>query len=183
MKVFGWYLLLLLAMLVACKSAPSTEEAPLEELSAVEESAGDSNSLTVTQEMYDSTLAEVKHFVENLNSFIRNKNFEGWKNALSDDLLARISSPEFLAQTSESNLLRSRKVVLKTVNDYFLEVVVPARSNSRVDEIEFTATDRVKVFYKEERVKKGENNTTSTEIRRLRLYELVKKSDTWKIID
>lgn len=173
----------MLAMLVACKSAPSTEEAPLEELSAVEESAGDSNSLTVTQEMYDSTLAEVKHFVENLNSFIRNKNFEGWKNALSDDLLARISSPEFLAQTSESNLLRSRKVVLKTVNDYFLEVVVPARSNSRVDEIEFTATDRVKVFYKEERVKKGENNTTSTEIRRLRLYELVKKSDTWKIID
>ena len=188
MKGFGWYLVLLLAMVVACKSAPPTEEAPLEEPFAVEQShegeEPSSNSLTVSQEMYDSTLADVKRFVDNLNSFIRNKDFQGWKNALSDELLARISSPEFLAQTSESNLLRSRKIVLKTVNDYFLQVVVPARSNSRVDEIEFTETNRVKVFYREERVRKGDNNTSSIETRRLRLYELVKKTgDTWKIID
>jgi len=188
MKGFWWYLLLLLAILAACKSVPSssTEETQPEEPPAIEQYEEDepsSDSIAVTQEVYDFTLAEVKHFVDGLNSLISRKNYDGWKNALSDELFAHISSPDFLARTSESNLLRSRKIVLKTPNDYFLQVVVPARSNSKVDEIEFTAADRVKVYYIEERVRKGENNTSTTEIRRLRLYELIKDGDTWKIID
>jgi len=187
MKGFEWYLLLLLAMLVACKSAPSTNEFPSGEPPVTEqahtEEEPSSDSITVTQEMYDYTLEDVKHFVDGLNSLIQNKNYDGWKDALSDELFAHISSPEFLTNASESTLLRSRKIVLKTPNDYFLQVVVPARSNSKVDAIEFIATDRVKVYYMEERVRKGENNTSTTEVRRLRLYELIKDEDTWKIID
>jgi len=185
MKRFGWFWVLLLAILVACKSAPPTEEEPLAvEHLDTEEDGPFSDSVPVSQEMYDFTLAEVKHFVDNLNSLIDSKNYEGWKNALSDELFARISSPDFLATASQSNLLRTHKIILKTPNDYFLQVVVPSRSNSRVDEIEFIATDRVKVFYREERVRKGNNVSPSTETRRLRLYELIKKDgDIWKIID
>jgi hypothetical protein len=59
-------------------------------------------------------------------------------------------------------------------------VVVPSRSNSRVDEIEFTAQNRVRVYYVE-RSRKTDENVAET--RRLRLYELEKSGDTWKIID
>ena len=174
---------------MACKSVPSTEESPAEELPIVEELHEDeeeepSTNFTVSQEVYDETLAEVRHFVENLNALVHNKDYEGWKNALSDEFFAYISSPEFLAKASESTVLRSQKIVLKTANDYFHYVVVPSRSNSRVDAIEFVATDRVKVFYQESRVRRGENNTTSTEVRRLRLYDLIKRTgDTWKIVN
>ena len=187
MKRFGWYLALLLVILMACKSAPATTEKPTPDEEFTVEEPGESvpteNHVTVSQEMYDTTLVEVKRFVDNLNALISNKNYEAWKNFLSDEYFARISSPDFLARTSESNQLKSRNIVLKTPNDYFLQVVVPARSNSRVDEIEFIATDRVKVYYREERLRRGDNNVTTTETRRLRLYELIRTGDTWKIID
>jgi len=139
-------------------------------------------SLTVTQEVYDHTLAEVKLFVDSLNALIQRKDYNGWKANLSDELFARISSPEFLASASESAILKSRRIVLRTPNDYFLQVVVPSRSSSKVDEIEFTAADRVKVFFLEER-RRTDNNITTTEFRRLRLYELIKIGDVWKVID
>jgi hypothetical protein len=164
---------------MACKSLPpAADQYPVE---GVEEAVS-SGSFTISQEVYDATLAEVKLFVDDLNSLIMKKDYNGWKVALADEFLARISSPEFLATASESAALKSRRIVLKTPTDYFLQVVVPSRSNSRVDEIEFTAIDRVKVFYREERVRKVDN-TSTTEVRRLRLYELKKTDDIWKIID
>ena len=186
MKRSGVYLVCLLAMLVACKSQPSgADQHPVNGagFEEIEEETADPNAFHISQEMYDFTLAEVKHFVDGLNSLILKKDYEGWKASLSDQLFTRISSPDFLATASEAAVLKSRKIVLKTPNDYFLQVVVPSRSNSRVDEIEFTAADRVKVFYREERVRKNENNTSTNEVRRLRLYELIRIGDTWKIID
>jgi hypothetical protein len=162
---------------MACKSQPP-------EVDPYPDETGEKvfGSFKISQEMYDSTLAEVKLFVDGLNSLIMSKNYEGWKAALSNEFFARVSSPEFLAGASESAALKSQKIVLKTPNDYFTHVVVPSRNNSKVDEIEFTAADRVKVYYREERARKNEN-TSTTEARRLRLYELVKADDTWKIID
>jgi hypothetical protein len=182
MKRAARYLLLLPLVFTACKSSSGAAD-PVVTTHHEEELNG--NFISVSQEMYDNTLAEVKLFVEKLNLIIKNKDYEGWKNALSDEFFERISSPEFLESASQSVLLRSKKIVLKTPDDYFLYVVVPARSNSRVDEIEFIASNAVKVFYVETFDKKNNsNNLITTEVRRLRLYELIKKSgDTWKIID
>jgi hypothetical protein len=168
------------AIIMACKSPPPAVDQYPE---GVEEEASASSSFAISQEMYDLTLAEVKVFVNDLNALILKKDYEGWKASLTNEFFAHVSSPEFLASASESAALKSRKIVLKTPNDYFLQVVVPSRSNSRVDEIEFTAADRVKVFYREERVRRNENSPSTTEVRRLRLYELKKIDDTWKIID
>ena len=175
--LLGLHAILIAAMVMACKSSP-----PAVDPYSTEETASAPNSFTISQEVYDLTLVEVKLFVDNLNLLIQNKDYEGWKAALSDEFFHRISSPEFLANASQSAMLKSQKIVLRTPNDYFFHVVVPSRSNSRVDEIEFTAADRVKVYYKEERARRG-NNTSPAETRRLRLYELIKIDDTWKIID
>jgi len=182
-----WYFIVAAAILMACKSVPPTEESLEEEMSDVEEMYEEEgplviSTITVSQELYDDTLAEVRLFVENLNVMISSKNYNGWRDALSDEFFARISSPEFLARVSESPGLKSRKIVLQTPNDYFIHVVVPARSNSKVDEIEFIDTNRVKVFYIEERGRRT-NSDSLTETRRLRLYDLIDIGNAWKIID
>ena len=178
--------MLLPLVFTACKSPPAPEAAPAEPIITTHhEEELNASFISVSQEMYDSTLAEVKLFVEKLNLLIKNKDYTGWKDTLSDEFFERISSPEFLENASQSVLLRSKKIVLKSPEDYFFYVVVPARSSSRVDEIEFIAANAVKVFYVETYDKKNNsNNMVTTEVRRLRLYELIKKSgDTWKIID
>jgi hypothetical protein len=180
MKKPVFYLVFLPVILMACNSTPAT---PTEEMSpAVEEqpqiAESGSNSVVVTREVYDFTLADVKAFVHHLNSLIQTKKYDNWKATLSDRYFNYLSSAEFLANASESPLLSSKKIVLKTLNDYFTHVVVPSRSNSRADEIEFTDTNTVKVYYIERR--KNDNNEIET--RRLRLYELIKAGNTWKII-
>jgi len=200
--------MLLPVVLFACVSAPVTEEFPAEgalpivslyeegKEEAAEEVKGEkgdpppvpqpeaeTSAVGISQELYDNTLADVRHFIEDLNFLIKSKNYDGWKDTLSDDFFRRISSKDFLTAASESNALKVRKIVLKSANDYFMQVVVPSRSNSRVDEIEFTSDNTVKVFYKEERVRRTANNEPITDTRRLRLYELVKTGDSWKIID
>jgi hypothetical protein len=191
MKRSGLFRLLLASALItaagmiACKSGPTAETAAEEVPVVAQEEPQPSYEegsppVNITQEMYDETLAEVRLFIDNLNTIIRNKNYASWKNTLSDGFFNQISSPEFLANASESAVLKARKIVLKTPNDYFLQVVVPSRSQSRADEIEFTDIHTVKVFYREA-VRK--DNQTTGETRRLRLYELRKTDGTWKIID
>jgi hypothetical protein len=164
----------LMAAIAACKSVPAESPADEETGVVAAEVENVSGSVAISQQMYDETLIEVRAFVDHLNTVIQNKNYNSWVNALSSELFAEISSPAFLAERSESVLLRSRNITLRTPNDYFMQVVVPSRSNSVVDEIEFVNANRVKVFFRDK--------TPSGETRRLRLYELIKIGDTWKIL-
>jgi len=126
----------------------------------------------ISQEMYNEVLSEVKVFIDHLNTVIGNKDYNGWKKFLSSEYFARISSREFLAEQSDTPLLKIRKIVLRSANDYFLTVVVPSRANSQVDEIEISDDDTVKVFHVD---------TSRPETRRLRLYELRKIENNWII--
>ena len=175
------FLLLLPLVLTVCASPPKAVEIPHEEPVAVttdisepdkaEASVTEEDSVRITQEIYDQTLAEVKVFIENLNKVIISKNYNAWKNTLSDEYFTEISSPEFLKKASEMPSLKSRGIVLKTPDGYFTNVVVPSRANSRVDEIEFIDTNRVKAYFLDK--DKG----------RLRVYDLIKIGDEWKIIN
>ena len=192
MKRFRLCLLLLpvvlVAVLLVCKSQPKPTEVPEGGTTgSLAEGTGEAafDSSNVSEELRAQTLAEVRVFADRLNTLISSKNYNGWKDALADQRFEQISSPQFLSTASESDILKSKKIVLRTPNDYFLNVVVPSRSNSRVDEIEFVTRNRIKVYFNEERTRKGEGNTTITETRRLRLYDLEKSEDTgeWKIIE
>jgi len=133
------------------------------------------NPYTVTQEYYDSTKDEVQHFIEDLNKIIRDGNYNLWRAALSDEYFMEISSQENLQLVSDQPAMRTRRIVLRTAEDYFLYVVVPSRANSRVDDIEFISRDRVKAY--------TVNITRTGEEQRLRLYDLEKIGNTWKIIN
>jgi hypothetical protein len=135
----------------------------------------------LTQESYEQIFNEVKAFIENLNTVIRNKNYSKWREALSKERLNEISSPEFLADASKTNSMKRRGIVLKTVYDYFLYVVVPSRTNSQVDKIDILDNNRVRVLYMYTR-KTGDRNDEQTETIPLLVYELAKIGNSWTII-
>jgi hypothetical protein len=138
---------------------------------SAEESAESFDPAHVSRELYDSTKSDVQSYIHELNRIISAKNFNAWKANLSEEYFDEISSPRNLRVISESPAMRSQRIVLKTPEDYFANVVVPARANSRVDDIEFTTQTRVKVY------------TISQKNERLRLYDLEHVGNTWKIIN
>jgi len=133
------------------------------------------NPIVVTSEYHSSIRAEVQQFIENLNQQIRRKNYTAWKAALSPEYFEEVSSSEHLSALSESPALTTRKIVLRTPQDYFEHVVVPSRANLHVDDIEFVSLTRVKAF-------SITKNRAGEEVR-LRLYDLEKINNTWTIIN
>jgi hypothetical protein len=129
----------------------------------------------VSQAKYAATREEVQKFIEQQNKFIREGNFDAWKNSLSAEYFAEISSKENLKRISEQPGMKTRKIVLKTVQDYFEYVVVPSRADLRVDEIEFISENRVKAF--------TITTNKAGEEQRLRLYDLEKIGNSWTIIN
>ena len=161
-------------MAFSCKSTPE----PVKPEPVIEESRQGQevfNPASITHEYYASTISEVQQFVEDLNKLISNKNYRAWRAALSPEYFTEISSPQNLRHLSESPAMTTRKIVLRSAEDYFEHVVVPSRANLRVDDIEFINMNRVKAF-------SITTNRTGEEVR-LRLYDLEKINDTWTIIN
>jgi hypothetical protein len=157
----------------ALEGAPPSAGTAARENTAQDEEVFDSHM--VSQEYYDATKEEVQHFINDLNLIIRNRNYASWRAALSDEYFRQISSQENLQQVSQQPAMMTRRIVLRTAEDYFLYVVVPSRANSRVDDIEFVSRNRVKAF--------TVNINRNGEEQRLRLYDLEKIGNTWKIIN
>jgi len=131
----------------------------------------------VSQAVYISTREEVQHFIDNLNQIIRSRNFNAWKDSLSPAYYAEISSQENLRALSEQPAMKTRRIVLRVPEDYFIHVVVASRSDYKVDDIdiEFVTANRVKAFILT-------TNRAGEEVR-LRLYDLEKINNTWTIIN
>jgi len=129
----------------------------------------------ISQQHYDTTREEVRRFIESMNRIIRERKFEEWKANLSPEYFAEISSAENLRSLSEQPAMKSRRIVLKTAEDYFMYVVVPSRANLRVDDIEFISMNRVKALT-------FTKNSAGEDVS-LRLYDLEKIDNSWTIIN
>ena len=129
----------------------------------------------VTQQQYTSTMEEVQAFIGDLNRIISTRNYQAWRARLSPEYFAVISSPEFLHQVSEQPAMKTRRIVLRSAEEYFIHVVVPSRADSRVDNIEFAGRDKVIAY--------TVNINRAGEEVRLRLYDLEKVNDSWIIIN
>jgi len=167
-------IILVFVLLVSCvtKSDNGSQEGGS---STVESQTEEFDPTRVTRQQYDTTRDEVQKFIEELNRVIRNRNYEAWKAALAPEYFAEISSAKNLQQVSEQPAMRTRRIVLRTAEDYFIHVVVPSRANLVVDDIEFISRNRVKAFtiYTN---KAGEEQW-------LRLYDLEKIGNSWRIIN
>jgi hypothetical protein len=165
-----------LCLFISCNTDPKPKKTDKKETTQVQPGqTGQTGSMKVSKAEYDSTKVDVQHFIEELNQIIKRKDYNAWKAALSREYFAQIASPENLQQLSELPAMKTRGITLKSAEDYFINVVVPSRANSRVDDIEFIGEHRVKAF--------TITTTNSGEELRLRLYDLEKTGNIWKIIN
>ena len=127
------------------------------------------NPLGISQEVYESTKSDIQELVERLNRLIRARNFNTWVSYLREDYYQKISSREFLNDiVGRFPIFRGR---LNNARDYFTHVVVPSRTNDRVDEIEFISENKVRAY------------TVDSRGQVLVLYNLEKQGGQWKIAD
>ena len=201
MKRIGLLLWLPVVLFLACGSGPTTappvkeaeietQTAPQEEPPAPvvsvqpeEEKAFDPGS--ISQEKRDAAMTEVQALITDLNRIIRARNYNAWRGYLSDSYFEEISSRAFLEERTEDlykrdqivaqNLGRDpkrvQKKILRTPKDYFDNVVVPSRSNDRMDDLDFVTENRVKAY------------TVDNRGQRLVLYDLEIIGSKWKIIN
>jgi hypothetical protein len=197
-KAISLVLLLSLSMIVACvtptpesemapeeptEEVPPVEPAPTEEpeVELPEEEPEPEEAVTegelqgrpreefeVTEEVYEQTFDEVEQTIARLNTIIRERNFQEWKSYLTKEYEEEYSDPETLAEWSESPLLQRNEITLRSLEDYFNFVVVPSRSNARLDDLEFVDENTVEAFM-------------NVRGRRALLYLLRKEEGVWKI--
>jgi len=166
---------LLLISLIAVFSCKTKQDATME-YKEVGSSKNDTFDPTkISQAKYVSTREEVQKFIEQQNKLIKERNFEAWRKSLSDEYFSKISSKENLKRISEQPAMKTRRIVLRTAQDYFDYVVVPSRADLHVDEIEFISENRVKAF--------TITPNKAGEEQKLRLYDLEKIGNSWTIIN
>jgi hypothetical protein len=125
---------------------------------------------SITPEEKKETLISVADLILELNRITREKNFEAWRSYLTPAFQEKYSDPVYLAEISGAYLiLRVKKIVLKTLRDYFDNVVYPSHQNDRVDDIEYIGHNRVKAVYYND---KSERRV---------LWDLERVDGTWKI--
>ena len=164
-------------------SEPAESPPPPVQSAAPVEAVFDPGS--ITQEMFETTKADVQTLISDLNRIIKARNYNAWRTYLANSYFEEISSKEFLDERTEdlykrdqivaTNLGRDpkrvQKKILRTPKDYFDNVVVPSRSNDRMDDIDFVSENRVKAY------------TMDSRGQRLVLYDLELIDSKWKIIN
>jgi hypothetical protein len=178
---------------VSCGSSPETEQQD-DHVSSPGEAAGESqvsasekpapqvpaapavfDAHNVSRELFEQTKLEVQRFIDQLNNMISQRNYEAWKSSLSPEFFARIASAEHLQSVSDTDIMKAQRIVLRNAEDYFFYVVVPSRTASRVDEIEFISENRVKAYM----INVYNDGTTLW----IRLFDLEKNGNMWMIIN
>ncbi|MCL2804485.1 MAG: hypothetical protein FWD26_00915 [Treponema sp.] len=160
-------------------SCSSVEPAPEDTFVEINQQSNTFDPARVSQMHYASTREEVQQFINNLNQIIRNRNFNAWRDVLSQEYIDTYSSAENLHRISEQPLMKRTNTVLRNLNDYFTHVFVPSRNPDRIQinniDIEFIRENRVRAFAI--RV-----NNAGEEHREI-LYDLEKINNSWKIIN
>jgi len=188
MKRIGFLSTLLILLVLSCNSGPQHTEpsfAHNEAPEAVSAEVGGFDPARISEEMHEAAMTELRAFVESLNAIIRARNYDAWVSYLSDSFYEEINSPAFLVRRTEELFRRDQMVaynlnrdprrvqkrVLNNSRDFFYNVVVPARSNDRLDNIAFISENRVKAY------------TVDNRGNRLVLYDLERIDNRWQIIN
>ncbi|MDC7231802.1 MAG: hypothetical protein PQJ58_01120 [Spirochaetales bacterium] len=160
-------LFVLLSMLFSCKTAPVIEEEPepVAEQPAVVEPApepepepepvveepeiivNDETGFEVSVEVYEQTLDEIRELIAKLNNIISDRNYDKWKQYLSDEYIKTYNDKTTLSGIAgSSKILSENNIQLLSLKDYFEWVVVPSRSKASVDDIVFLDDNRLTVY-------------------------------------
>ncbi len=154
----------------------AAEEKPKPEKTKPEETAekpeqkpeGKQEKFEVSEELYKQTFDDIESIIGELNRIILNREYKNWLTYLTEAYVKNTSRPEYLRRWQKDPRLKEKKIVLKTLKDYFDYVVAPTRSKAKLDEIEFNDDTHVYAY-------------TVFQSKKYLLYNLVKTEKGWKI--
>ncbi len=154
------------------EEAPAAAEEPPREAPEPEEETSDlaleKETFTVAEEVYERTFQDIGVLISNLNTIIQSQDYETWLSYLSEAYIERYSDQEVLKELSRQPLLQKYNIELSNLRDYFTYVVVPSRSNARLDDLVFEDERHVKAIM----LVNGQRTI---------LYQLVYIGNRWKI--
>ena len=183
---------ILIAFFISCTSAPPPAQEPPEKKNVPEEvkapeqkqapppikssetekpeekTPKSQEEFKVTEELYKRTFEDINDVIEKLNTIIKNNEYDTWLTYLTDSYITETCKPDYLVKWQRDPRLIEKNITLRTLKDYFIYVVVPTRSQAKLDKIEFLDDTRVYAYT----VFKGEQYL---------LYNLVKGDEGWKI--
>ena len=111
-----------------------------------EQSTDEEANFTVSEEVFTETFANIEELIVELNAIIREEDYDKWLSYLTPEYKEHFSSAEVLKEHSDRPLLKKYNIKLRSLNDYFIYVVVPSRSNARLDDLVFLDNERVKAI-------------------------------------
>ena len=164
-------------MLLACATKPGGNAVkPAEAKEVVQPQAGDGNPVeppqgqefVASEELYRRTFTEVQVVIAALTRIIADGDYDQWVTYLTVDYVRTTSSPVFLADASNSGVLKKSGIVLRSLRDYFNNVVVRSRLQATLDDITFVDAMHVKAI-------------TRIQDSPVILYYLVREDGRWKV--
>lgn len=127
--------------------------------------AGD---FVASDELYKKTFTEVQDVVAALTRIISAADYDQWITYLTADYITQMGSAANLSQASNAGVLKKDGIVLKTLKDYFENVVVRSHLQATLDDIQFVDATHVKAI-------------TRIQGASIILYYLVLEDGRWKI--
>jgi hypothetical protein len=129
------------------------------------------NAPISVEELKQVTQKSVEVFIAELNMIMRTfshaslhdkeqrsgaalSSYNAWLTHLDPEYLRSISDRKFLDAQSQTNTLRNISFLQDTY-DYFRHVVVPSRTDDRVDDIAFVAENQVKAYTYNEKLRRN----------------------------
>ncbi|MCK5674501.1 MAG: hypothetical protein KAH95_14065 [Spirochaetales bacterium] len=169
--------IIFLSLLFSCATQEPLEQEEIPQKEIVQETTVVPEKVEVVVEEPSKTLNEteikeaeidISELIQKLNRIITSKDFNSWKNHLSEDYINYYSDPAVLKEKTQSPLLTKYKIVLRSLEDYFNYVVVGSRQNVKLDEIKVLDRDHIKAYM-------FINNKAVI------IYELIRIDNIWKI--
>lgn len=139
-----------LALFTSCQTAeqavPAEKEPVITEAPPPEEKPAEAEGYQVSEETYTKIFTDIEKLIEELNKIIRDQDFSAWKKHLTREYIAHYSSLDNLKTISDTPTLKKYNIKIRSLNDYFLYVVVPSRSNVSLDDISFIDDNNIKAY-------------------------------------
>lgn len=124
------------------------EPVQLETPAAQEEKTVDVNGYVISEETYTKIFTDIENLIGTLNKIIREGNFKAWKKHLTKEYIAHYSDITNLNTLNNTPTLKKYNLKIRSLNDYFIYVVVPSRSDVNLDDISFIDDNNIKAYMK-----------------------------------
>jgi hypothetical protein len=140
----------------SCATPPAAREpaptpAPVEKPAPVPDTTptptpAPAHEFVASEQLYRITFREVQDVIAAITRIVAAGDYNGWLSYLTADYVKSRGSADFLSDASNAAVLKKNGIVLKSLKDYFDNVVVRSHLQATLDDIQFLDETHVKAL-------------------------------------